>query len=155
MNHPQLLPHSEHPAVEQQLPVRCSLLAQGSCMAEPHVFLGPVPSLVWVCVHALLSTASTCSVPGTWRGCQELGWEQWVFHAQEGQKLRSARNSSVIGAGTVRPRFKTHPLPLPKLKLIYSLKTMGLSSPLSVLWFCAARNYDGIKMLVFFLSLGL
>lgn len=75
--------------------------------------------------------------------------------AQEGQKLKSARNHSIIVARRVRPRFKTRPLPLPKLKLIYSFKTMGLSSPLSVLWFCAVWNYDGIKMLIFFINLGL
>lgn len=75
--------------------------------------------------------------------------------AQEGQKLKNARNHSIIGAGRVRPRFKTRPLPLPKLKLIYSFKTMGLSSPLSVLWFCAVRNYDGIKMLIIFIYMGL
>lgn len=69
--------------------------------------------------------------------------------------MKSARNCSVIGARKVKPRFKTHPPPLPKLKLIYSFKTMGLSSPLSTLWFCAVRNYDGIKMLIFFISMGL
>lgn len=78
-----------------------------------------------------------------------------ALSAQEGQKLKSARNCSVIGARRVRPRFKIHPLPLPKLKLIYSFKTMGLSSPLSVFWFCAVRNYDGIKMLIFFINMGL
>jgi len=89
-------------------------------------------------------------------GCREAAdsWgESRVLPTQEGQKLKNAGNCSVLGAGRVRQRFKNHPLPLPKLKLIYSLKTMGLSSPLSALWFCATKDYDGIKMLVFFISM--
>lgn len=104
-------------------------------------FWGPRTALCWD-VHASPAWPSVHrhSVRAMWRGCQQPGWEQQVLCTQQGQKLKSTGNCSVTGAGRVRQRFKTHPLPLPKLRLIYSLKTMGLSSPLYALWFFAMMD---------------